>query len=145
MPTYNVFAVVILLSIPSLSDAQVVTFNYQRWKNSDIQKMIDNTKANLVVLLNRTGFQSTDSIAVNFNWSLQYMQVTHNLTDRSEIQMLYNNIVVHTPIMKATIRHTRITDFRIYVRLEKDLYLFTEYAEPSLRPERVKIQDKYFK
>jgi hypothetical protein len=138
--------IALLLCVSSTGYAQTIQFNYPNWKNEEIQDKINATEKNLAVSLNRTGFTDSDTITINFNWRMEYMQVKSNVVDERRVELLYNQIVVHTSVMRTLIRGWgKMDNLRIFVRVRPDHYLYCDYDTPMFPGERVKIKDKYFK
>jgi hypothetical protein len=141
MKTLTPLTLALLLSITA--SAQTLTYSFFKIKE-DVALKIGETHHNLLASLSRTGFTNADTIDVTFNYRMEYELVRHNLQDPGRIENLYRNIVLHASMLKVVMANSKFMHFRIYVRLEKDRYLFTDLEDISLTPMVVRIPDREF-
>lgn len=132
-----------LIALCLTAHAQTLRFSFAKTKD-DFRQLINGTHQNLITSLSRTGFTNADTIDVLFHYSMEYEVVHHNIINATKIENLYRNIVLHASLLKMILANTKLQHFRIYVEIEKERYLFTDYEDLSLNPMILRMPDREF-
>lgn len=142
--TMKTIIFVILLLCSLRSDAQIVTYEFRNFRVVQIREIIMVQAPRLKETLLHTGFNDNDSIHFKFHYTREYVQVLHNIKDEQRIELLFRQIFIHCATLKYVIDHQRFTHLRIFVHLEKNVYLYTDLTDNMLKPRKKRMPAKEF-